>query len=378
MTAKYLKHWIWQDPHWPAFIWDTAALASLLAAARRAQGEVAGMARLLGGEAGLHAEVEVLAREGMATSAIDGERVDAAAVRSALARRLGLPTAGSPAVPRSVDGLVEVLLDATQDAKRPLLLEHLCAWQAALFPTGRSGLHEIRVGALRGEAPMQIVSGPAGRGRVHYEAPPGDRLPAEMKRFLAWFNRPPEKLDGLLRAGVAHAWFELVHPFEEGNGRVGRALLDRALAQDDAHSSRFYSMSARFEKVRDEYYDAFAHLGRGGVDATQWLEWFLVQVEAAARSSEQTVQHVLLKARYWVKHAAKTLNERQKKALNAMLEAGPDGYAGGMTNRKYALLTDISPATAQRDLAQLVELGCLRLDGAGRGARYELPAAASA
>jgi Fic family protein len=374
MAAKYLKHWIWQDPHWPAFIWDAGALASGLAAARRAQGEIGGMARLLDADADLNAQVEVLTREGVATSAIEGEKVDPAAVRSSLARRLGLPTAGLPAAPRSVDGLVEVMLDAAREPARPLTLEQLCGWQAALFPTGRSGLHEIKVGALRGEAPMQIVSGPIGRERVHYEAPPSERLPAEMKRLLAWFNKPPEKLDGLLRAGLAHAWFELVHPFEDGNGRVGRALLDRALSQDDPRASRFYSMSARFEKVRDEYYDALGELCRGGLDATQWLEWFLAQVAAATAASEQTVQNVLFKARFWMLHAAKALNERQRKALNALLEAGPGGYTGGMTNRKYAHLTRTSPATAQRDLALLVEQGCVVLLGAGRGARYELPA----
>ncbi len=373
MTPKYLNHWIWQNHEWPAFTWDLSAVAASLGAARRAQGEIAGMARLLDEDADLNAQVEMFTREGVATSAIEGEKVDPAAVRSSLARRLGLPTAGLPVAPRSVEGLVDVLLDAARGHARPLTLEQLCAWQAALFPTGRSGLHEIRVGALRGEAPMQIVSGPIGRERVHYEAPPAERLPAEMKRLLAWFNKPPEKLDGLLRAGLAHAWFELVHPFEDGNGRVGRALLDRALVQDDARSSRFYSMSARFEKVRDEYYDALGELSRGGLDATRWLEWFLVQVEAAAQASEQTVQNVLLKARYWVAHSSKALNERQKKALNAMLEAGVGGFTGGMTNKKYAHLTKTSPATAQRDLAQLVELGCLVLEGAGRGARYELP-----
>ncbi len=372
MASKYLKHWIWQDGHWPAFAWDEGALASSLAAARRVQGEIAGMARLLDGQADLTAQVEVLTSEGVATSAIEGEKIDPAAVRSALARRLGLPTAGLPGVPRSVDGLVEVMLDAAREPARTLTLEQLCAWQAALFPTGRSGLHEIRVGALRGDAPMQIVSGPIGRERVHYEAPPGDRLAAEMKRFLAWFNKPPEKLDGLVRAGLAHAWFELLHPFEDGNGRVGRALLDRTLIQDDARSCRFYSMSARFEKVRDQYYDALGELCRGGLDATQWLQWFLVQAAAAAQASEQTVQNVMFKARYWVTHSAAVLNERQKKALNAMLEAGVRGFPGGMTNKKYAHLTKTSPATAQRDLAQLVELRCLLLEGAGRSVRYEL------
>ena len=373
MAAKHLKQWVWQQAGWPAFTWDAAALSSSLAAARKAQGEVAGMARLLDSDADLNAQLEVLTREGVATSAIEGERVDPGTVRSSVARHLGLPTAGLPPAPRSVDGLVEVLLDATRDYQRPLTLKQLCAWQAALFPTGRSGLNEIRVGELRGDAPMQIVSGPVGRERVHYEAPPRSSLNAEMKGFLSWFNSPPAGIDGLLRAGLAHAWFELVHPFEDGNGRVGRALLDRALAQDERKAARLYSMSARIAAVRDEYYDALGELSRGDLDATDWLRWFLRQVEAAARSSEDTVERVLFKARYWIQHAQKPLNERQRKALNVLLDAGPDGFVGGMTNRKYASLTHARPATAPRDLAQLVALGSLVLVGAGRGARYELP-----
>jgi Fic family protein len=373
MATKHLDKWIWQDAAWPNFTWDAARLSAPLAAARRAQGEVAGMAKLLDADADLAAQLEVMTREGVATSAIEGESLDPDTLRSSLARRLGLPTAGLPPATRSAEGLGDVLLDATRDYARPLTLKLLCDWQAALFPTGRSGLHEIRTGELRGADPMRIVSGPIGREHVHYEAPPRERLNAEMEDFLAWFNAPPAGLDGVLRAGLAHAWFELVHPFEDGNGRVGRALLDRALAQDEGRAARLYSMSARFAAVRDEYYDALGKLSRGSLDATEWLAWFLAQLEAAAKSSELTVQKVLFKARYWVKHASKPLNERQKKALNALLDAGPRGFVGGLTNKKYAGLTHTSPATAQRDLAQLVESGCLVLVGAGRGARYELP-----
>jgi Fic family protein len=348
-------------------------LSDPLAATRRAQGEVAGMARLLDEDADLNAHLEVLTQEGVATSAIEGEKFDPTAVRSSIARRLGLPTAGLPAAPRSVEGLVDVLLDATRHYDRPLTLKKLCDWQAALFPTGRSGLREIRTGKLRGDAPMQIVSGPIGRERVHYQAPPRGRLDKEMAAFLKWFATPPKGLDGLIRAGLAHAWFELIHPFEDGNGRVGRALLDRALAQDERRSMRLYSMSARFEAVRDEYYEALGALSRGTLDVTAWLQWFLEQTRAAAKSSEKTVEHVLFKARYWVQHSHKPTNERQRKALNALLNAGPGGFVGGLTNRKYANLTKTSPATAQRDLAELVKLQLLVLTGAGRSARYELP-----
>jgi Fic family protein len=371
MASKHPKTWIWQQHNWPGFTWDMAALAAPLAAARRAQGEVCGMGRLLDRELDLHAQLETLMREGLATSAIEGEKFDPAALRSSLARRLGLPAGGLPPATRSIEGLVDVLLDATRQYGQPLTLKQLCAWQAALFPTGRSGLHEIRVGELRGEAPMQIVSGPMGRERVHYEAPPRKGLEAQMTDFLKWFNSAPTG-DGLMRAGLAHGWFELVHPFEDGNGRVGRAVLDRALAQDEDRSIRLYSMSARFMAVRDDYYDALGALARGGLDVTAWLAWFLEQVAAAAKASEQTVHGVLHKARFWNRHASQQLNERQVKALNLMLDAGKDGFVGGMSNRKYAHLTKASPATAQRDLAELVQLECLILVGAGRSARYEL------
>jgi Fic family protein len=221
---------------------------------------------------------------------------------------------------------------------------------------------------------MQIVSGPIGRERVHYEAPPRDRLEDKMKRFLAWYNKPPQGIDGLVRAGLAHAWFEIIHPFEDGNGRVGRALLDRTLAQDERRAVRLYSMSARFMIVRDDYYSALERTSMNGLDVTEWLHWFLEQFTAAALASEQTVAHVLRRARFWMKHAKTPMNVRQRKALNVLLDAGPQGFLGGMTNRKYAHLTKTSPATAQRDLAELVETGSLVLIGAGRSARYELPA----
>lgn len=330
------------------------------------------MARLMDPSLDLHAQLEVLAAEGMATSAIEGEKFDPATMRSSLARRLGLPTTGLPPPPKSVEGLVDALLDATRHFSEPLTLAHLSSWQAALFPTGRSGLHVIRTGTLRRPDPMRIVSGPIGREKIHYEAPPHNRLPHEVDRFLAWFNEPPTCLDGLLRAGVAHAWFELIHPFEDGNGRVGRALLDRALAQDEQRSVRLYSMSARILTVRDDYYQALADLSCGSLDMTKWLLWFLEQFTAATRASEHTIQHVLRKARFWMRNAQMPLNDRQRKALNAMLDAGSPGFVGGMTNRKYTNLTKSSTPTAQRDLAELVALGCLVPAGAGRSVHYDL------
>lgn len=376
--VKHLKPWIWQSSDWPVFTWDASALSPALATARRAQGKVAGTARLLSRESDSNAQLEVLTHEGVATSAIEGEQFNRDSLRSSLARRLGLHTGSSPPSTRFVEGLADVLLAATREYAQPLTLAQLSRWQAALFPTGRSGLHEIRVGDLRGDAPMQIVSGPVGRTRVHYEAPPRDRLEAEMDAFLQWFNAPPDDLDGLVRAGLAHAWFEIIHPFEDGNGRIGRALLDRALAQDEGRAVRLYSMSARFESVRNDYYDALGDISRGTMDATSWLRWFLEQVEVAATSSQEIIRHVLTKARFWVDHAQQQMNDRQRKVLNAMLDAGPGGFVGGMTNRKYASLTRTSPATAQRDLAELVSNGSLVLEGSGRSVRYRLSPAPGA
>ncbi len=372
MAPNHLKPWIWQHPDWPAFHWDAARLVQPLAAARKAQGELTGMARLMDPASDLRARLEVLAAEGIATSAIEGERFDPDALRSSLAQRLGLPLDGVQRPPRFIEGLVDVLLDATRDAQEPLTLAMLANWQAALFPTGRSGLVEIRVGELRGSAPMQIVSGPIGHERVHYEAPPRRGLERQVAQFLAWFNQPPRALDGLLRAGLAHAWFELLHPFEDGNGRVGRALLDRALAQDEPRAARLFSLSSRFMAVRNDYYAALEALSVEGLDATAWLEWFLVQVAAACSASTGIVESVLRKARFWMRHAQASLNDRQRKALNALLDAGPGGFVGGMTNRKYAHLTHVSPATAQRDLAELVARGLLQPAGGGRSVRYEL------
>jgi Fic family protein len=364
--------WIWQRPSWPQFTWDAAALTVALARVRRAQGELIGVARLLDAKSDLATQLEVLTLEGVKTSAIEGETPDPGALRSSISRRLGLPTAGLPRPPRSVEGLAEVLLDATQRHNEPLSLKRLTAWQASLFPTGRSGLHEIRVGKLRGKAPMRIVSGAVGRERVHYEAPPSNELGTEMRTFIEWFNEPPSSLDGLLRAGLAHVWFEIIHPFEDGNGRVGRAVLDMALAQDEQRGTRLYSMSSRFMDKRDEYYAVLERTSAGDMDVTPWLAWFLEQVMEAIRSSASIVEGVLFRARFWMHHSQREFNERQLKALTRMLETGPGGFEGGMTNQKYAHLTRASPATAQRDLADLVAKGCLLAVGSGRAARYDL------
>ncbi len=365
------RRWIWQHPDWPSFRWDQGSLARALASARLAQGKVLGATRVLDPKLTLEAVAAVLVEDGVTTSAIEGERLDPAAVRSSVARRLGLPTAGLPPAPRAVHGLVEVLLDATQNYARRLTRERLFGWQAALFPTGYSGLRRIRTGSLRGKAPMRVVSGRIGRERVHFEAPPRAGLDAELARFLAWFGSPPSDLDGLLRSGLAHLWFVTLHPFEDGNGRLARAITDMALAQDEHQPMRAFSLSSQLLREREAYYAILERMQQGGLDVTDWLAWYLTQVAFAAEAAEVTIADTLAKARFWLRHQATDLNERQRKVLNRLLDAGRDGFEGGLNTRKYMGLTRTSRATAYRELADLVEKGCLEPTGkGGRSSAY--------
>lgn len=365
--------WIWQHPHWPQFTWDQAALTEPLARARLAQGKVLGAARLLDNTLTLEAVASILVEDGVTTSAIEGERLDVDAVRSSVARHLGLPSAGLPTPPRAVDGLIEVLLDATRNYAQPLTQARLFGWQAALFPTGYSGLHAIRTGQLRGEEPMQVVSGRIGYETVHFEAPGHEVLEQELANFLSWLNEPANPLEGLIRAGVAHLWFVTVHPFEDGNGRLARAITDMALSQDEQLPMRLFSLSAQILRERETYYEILEQTQRGGVDVTAWLIWFLDQVQASAVAAEQTVANTLAKARFWLRQQSATLTERQRKVLNRLLDAGPDGFEGGLNTRKYMSMTKTSRATAYRELSELVALGYVQPTGkGGRSSGYDL------
>jgi Fic family protein len=367
--------WIWNRDDWPAFRWDASRLAPGLAAARLAQGKALGAARLLDPDLTLEAGAAILTEDGLTTSAIEGERLPPDSVRSSVARHLGLPTAGLPVAPRAVDGLVEVLLDATRRHEDPLTRERLCSWQSALFPTGRSGLRAIRVGRLRGPQPLQVVSGRMGRERVHFEAPPRSRLEAELDRFLAWFESSRDTEEGLVRGGIAHLWFVTLHPFEDGNGRLARAVTDMALAQDEGQPMRVFSLSAQLLREREAYYAALETAQLGGLDVTGWLAFFLPQVEAAATAAETTIAATLAKARFWLRHQATDMSPRQRKVVNRLLDAFPSGFEGGMNTRKYMSLAKTSRATAYRELADLVAKGCLRPTGkGGRSSAYEIVA----
>lgn len=362
--------YLWQQPSWPEFRWDGAAMLLPLGDARKAQGKLLGEARYFG----LELEADVLVEEAFTTSAIEGERLDRDSVRSSVARRLGLPAAGLPVSDRHVDGLVEMLLDATRGRDKPLTPERLKGWQAALFPTGYSGMTRIVAGDWRESAePMRVVSGPVGREKIHYEAPPSDRLDAEVERFLGWWDSSRGRMDGLVRAGVAHFWFVTIHPFEDGNGRVARAIADMALAQDEGTGCRLYSMSARINAERDDYYAALEQAQKGDGDITRWIVWFLGCLGRAVAGSSAQVEAASRKARFWQRLAETALNERQRKVLNRLVDAGPGGFEGGLTNRKYRSMTGTTPETAKRDIAALAAMGLLaRNPGGGRSSSYSL------
>lgn len=369
-----MPHYIWQKSNWPKLRWQSDRLLDPLGRARLRQGKLLSQAAALGFDLEQQAQAEILTEEAVKTAAIEGEEFDRESVRSSVARRLGLPTAGQPTAPRQVEGLVEVLLDATRNFGAPLTADRLKGWQAALFPSGFSGMHRIRLGDWRGsETPTQVVSGPIGRETVHFEAPPGERVADEIERFLHWWQSSPGTMDGLLRSGMAHFRFVTIHPFEDGNGRIARALTDMALAQDEALPARFYSLSSQIMAERETYYSVLESSQKGDGDITAWMEWFLGCFERAVMKSEEILAGVLSKARFWQLHAPIAINDRQRKVLNRLLDAGPDGFEGGMTTRKYAGLTGASKATAQREIADLVEKRLLRPNpGGGRSTSYEV------
>lgn len=362
--------YLYQQPAWPAFTWQPAQLETLLGTVRHQQGRVLGHMQALGFAVQAEAMLHTLTLDVLKTSEIEGELLPADQVRSSLARRLGLPVAGLVPAERRVEGVVEVLLDATQGFAQPLTDERLFGWQAALFPTGRSGLQRIMVGAWRtGEkGPMQVVSGAVSREKVHFEAPDASQVPAEMVRFLAWFNAPATS-DAVLKAGVAHLWFVTIHPFEDGNGRLARALTDLLLARADATAQRFYSLSAQLRLERPAYYAQLEAAQRGGLDITDWLVWFVGCLGRALAATEHTLAQVLAKARFWEQHAAYPFNARQQRLLNQLL----DGFEGKLTSSKWAAIAKCSPDTALRDIQALLDQGILVREAAGgRSTSYRL------
>lgn len=346
-------------------------LAGALADTRHAQGRLIGRMEALGFPLQDQAELSTLTQDVIKSSEIEGEHLNVEQVRSSLARRLGVEIGALAPVDRHIDGVVEMMLDATRQYAQPLTKERLFAWHGALFPTGRSGLAVVRVAQWRDDAagPMQVVSGAFGHEKVHYQAPPAACLEAEMTRFLAWFNAENTGIDPVLKAGLAHLWFVTLHPFEDGNGRIARAIGDMALARSEGTSRRFYSLSAQIRYNRSDYYRMLEQTQQGSMDSTRWLEWFLNSLGQALQQAEITLAQVLIKARFWEQCKTRSLNQRQVILLNRLL----DGFEGKLTSSKWAKLANCSQDTALRDITQLLEYGLLRRsEAAGRSTGYEL------
>jgi Fic family protein len=362
--------YIWERAAWPKLVWDDKSLLQLLARVSREQGRLLGKMEGLGFELRSEAHLQTLTEDVVKSSEIEGEKLDSAQVRSSIARRLGLDVAGLVPAGRDVEGVVEMMLDATGNFGQELDAERLFAWHAALFPTGRSGMRKIIVGDWRDDrdGPMQVVSGPVGKEKLHYEAPPATRVPDEMKRFLAWFNAPGDQ-DPLLIAALAHLWFVTIHPFDDGNGRIARAIADMALARSENTVQRFYSMSAQIRLERNDYYKVLERTQKGNLDITRWHDWFLNCLGRAIKGADRTLGAVLDKARFWQRFAAESLNDRQIEVLNRLL----DGFEGKLTSSKWASIAKCSQDTAYRDILDLVERGALQKDpGGGRSTSYSL------
>jgi Fic family protein len=355
------------------FHWDREQLAQPLASVRHRQGRLLGHMEALGFPLQQEAVLETLTEDVVKSSEIEGEMLDASQVRSSVARRLGMDVGGLQAADRHVEGVVEMMLDATRHYDQILTAERLCAWHASLFPTGRSGMRKIRVGAWRddGTGPMQVVSGPIGHERVHFEAPAAARLDREMQALLVWFNDDGvgTDMDAVLKAGLAHLWFVTIHPFDDGNGRIARAMADLALARSEHSPQRFYSMSAQIRHERAQYYDILEQTQKGTLDVTPWMAWFLECLSRAIDGAQTTLAAVLAKARFWQAFRAVPINERQRLMLNRLL----GGFEGKLTTSKWATIAKCSSDTALRDMLDLVQHGMLvRNPGGGRSTSYAL------
>ena len=355
---------------WPRFAWNHQTVSAPLASARHKQGRLLGQMEALGFKVKEEAVLRTLTDDVLKSSEIEGERLDAEQVRSSVARRLGMDIGALKPADRNVEGVVEMMLDATQRYDQPLTSERLFGWHAALFPTARSGMRPVRVGAWRDDntAPMQAVSGPVGRERVHFEAPAAPRLKKEMRRFLGWFNSDATT-DPVLKAAQAHLWFVTIHPFDDGNGRIARAIADMALARSEESTQRFYSMSAQIRLDRSDYYRVLEQTQQASMDVTPWMAWFLACLTQAIEGAHGALAGVITKARYWEKLRDLPMNDRQRLVINRLL----DGFEGKLTTSKWAALTKSSQDTALRDIQQLVDRGALiRNPAGGRSTTYSL------
>ena len=362
-----MARYIYLLDDWTNFVWDSDIVLPMLCEVRNLQGLILGKMNALGFSLQEEATLNTLTTDVLKTSEIEGEMLNKAQVRSSIARRLGIEIAGMAHPSRNVEGVVEMMLDATQNYKRPIDEERLFGWHAALFPTGRSGMYKIETGQYR-TSDMQVVSGAMGKEKVHFEAPPPQTLKKEMDKFIAWFNSDIN-IDPVVKAAIAHLWFVTLHPFDDGNGRITRALSDMALARSDDSNRRFYSMSNQILKERKKYYAALEKSQHGDRDITHWINWFLSCLKRALLSTEKTLQSVFQKADFWKKYSQTSFNDRQKLMLNKLL----DGFDGKLKSSKWAKITKCSADTALRDIKDLIEKGVLKQEEAGgRSTNYEL------
>lgn len=367
-------NWIWQQSEWPHFSWQAEQLAPLLRACVHAQGRLLGMLGAVGSDTEVQSSLDAMSQNIVTSSAIEGEQLNVGSVRSSLARRLGLNEDGRT-TPRS-EGLAELLIDATRECQSPLDLSRLLNWHRWLFPVDESlSTRPMRIGELRGVEPMQVVSGRLDQPTVHFEAPPRDGLDQQLADFLAWLesSRNDAGLDPLLRAGIAHFWFVTLHPFDDGNGRLTRAITDMALAQSEQQAIRFYAMSASILDDRAGYYRVLEASQKGGLDITAWLHWFLSTLLNSLEQALARIDRVLAKARFWQAHRGQALSAEQIKVLNRLLDGGERGFEDGVSAAQYQAVAKVSKATATRHLSDLLEKGCIvRLPGGGRSTRYQI------
>jgi len=369
-NLQRMSIYIYQKDNWPHFTWNTENVVNLLSEARNLQGRLMGKMESLGFDLRNEAQLDTLTLDVLKSSEIEGEILNPDQVRSSIARKLGMDSAGSIESDRNIDGIVEMMLDATQYCFEPLTAERLFDWHAALFPTGRSGMNKIRVADWRKDTtgPMQVVSGAMGKEKVHFQAPDSGLIDNEMLRFLNWFNNG-DNTDLVIKAAIAHLWFVTIHPFEDGNGRITRALSDMILARADKSNQRFYSMSAQIRKERKGYYEILEKTQKGNLDITEWIKWFLNCLINALESTDSILSQVLFKADFWSTHSKTILNERQTKLINRLL----DGFEGKLTSSKWAKIAKCSKDTAIRDINDLINKKILRKEAAGgRSTNYEL------
>lgn len=368
---RRIARYIHEQREWPNFEWDSEKLGGSLAALRHRQGKLTGRMEAYGFKLRTEATLQTLTLDVIKSSEIEGEVLNSDQVRSSVARRLGMDVAGLIQADRHVEGIVEVMIDATQKYNKEITAQRLFAWHSAMFPGGRTGMQKIVVGKWRdnsSDAPMQVVSGALGKQRVHFEAPASELLKTEMKKFMDWFNESKE-LDPVLKAGIAHLWFVTIHPFDDGNGRIARAIADMQLARSDESPQRFYSMSAQIRKERNTYYEILEKTQRGTLDITKWLEWFLACLDRSLAATEETLSEVFRTAKFWETHTSTPFNDRQKRMVLKLL----DNFEGKLTTAKWAKVMRCSHDTALRDVQDLIDKGVLvKEDAGGRSTSYNL------